>query len=335
MVQEIINMYQITKELIMEEDGVGEVEPAIIKSENPNNCKFFKKVVNAVGIDEDIFKSNNSYKFKVGSKEAIKSILCKHKEYGKLMKQHPKERDFKILDELTTCITWILKNEIEEAPILNSNLAKVELITFNQRQKLNQYLQKLVLPDFEEMINASDNEIIQLYYIEEMMKLRKKVERIRGIFSEIRTEEIVNLSLEEVKNTDVAALENELYPEKIYLDKLIIKNLIDPKQSKSEIVQDTLQDLSDKLNMPVKKVVAALKQFRKSGYEDNEYFELSMERDYANAKGLIPAYDVLQNAIEEYDENLKVEKRIPSVSTVESDVLKEIIADFKKPKEEK
>ncbi|KAA2396103.1 hypothetical protein F2Y18_15775 [Bacillus cereus] len=329
-----IKMYQITKELIIEKDGEGNVESAIIKSENPNNCKYFKKILNSVGIDEEIFKVQEGFAFKNASKGSVKAIIKNHSQYSKLMKQHPRERNIKLLNELTVHIKKILSNEIEDEAYLKSQMAKVELITFNQRQQLNQYLQKLSIPDLSETISAADDEILHFYYIEEMLKLRKKYETIRQIFSEIRNEELINHSLEEVASMSSEKLEKEIYPEKIPLGRLIVKDLLDTKQKKETLIQETLKGLAETLNITEKKLITELRAFRKLGYKNHPLFELSKERDYIDRREFISAYEILQKAIKEYNDNQKSPVIKPALSNEEKEKMEKLLMKFDNLNEE-
>lgn len=124
---EKVTMYQISKELLEEEDIHTIPESASIKEANANNCKYFKKVLNAVAIDEEIFKNENEYSFSIESKEDIKSIIKKHATFSKLLKKHPKDRDLKLLTELTAHIKTLLINEIEDRFSLQS---MIKIIVF-------------------------------------------------------------------------------------------------------------------------------------------------------------------------------------------------------------
>lgn len=322
-----IKMYQITKEMIVEVDGYKDVEAAVIKPINSNNCKFLIKVLNSVGIDENLFKDGNSYSFKLESKSAVKYIVKNHVTYAELMQQHPHERNTKKLNELITQLHIILKNEIDDESFLQSQLAKLELVTLNRRQQLNKYLQSLSIPTFNETLSSADDEILQMYYIEEMMLLRSKFEAIRSIISEMRMEEIVNTSLIEISELDSEELLKQMQPfsRKVKLDRLVVKDLLDPKQKKNELIQQTLKELSEELNITEKMLTEELKKFRASKYQNHELFELSRENDYGMNENYLTPYEVLEQAKKGYIEKEPDRKKI---SHEENTKIEELLNNF-------
>ncbi|MFJ7725877.1 hypothetical protein ACIQXV_06900 [Neobacillus sp. NPDC097160] len=324
---ESITMYQITKELLaLEGEDIDTIPADVVKDANPNNCKYFKKVLNLVAIDEEVFKNKNGFSFSIDSKEAIKSIIKDHVTYTKLMQQHPQGRDLKLLNELTANIKTILINEIENQFSLQSMLAKLELVTFNERQQLNKYLQSLSIPNFKETLSPTDEEILHMYYIEEMILLKKKFKGIREIFSEIRAEEVVNKSIEEIVNLNSDELLGEISPstDKIMLERLVIKDLLDTKKRKDTRVQRTIEELANQAGLKEKEFINELKVFRKKGYKEHSLFELSNERNYVNTEEYASPYEVLEQAKKEYKE-FKGTKPIKLPSSEEIKALKEIL----------
>lgn len=299
-----ISIYQITKEMIAEEDGFDEVDAAVIKPINSNNCKFLIKVLNSVGIDENLFKDGNSYSFKLESKNAVKTIIYNHVAYAELMKQLPQERNTKKISELIEQLHIILKNEIDDESFLQSQLAKLELVTLNRRQQLNKYLQSLSIPTFNETLSTADDEILHMYYIEEMMLLRSKFEAIRSIISEMRMVEIVNNSILEISELNSEELLKEINPlfGKIKLDRLVVKDLLNPKKNGNLLVQQTLKGFSEELNISEKKLIEELRTFRKSKYQNHDLFELSPESNFGMNGNYSTPYEVLEQAKKEYAE---------------------------------
>ncbi|MGM2457251.1 hypothetical protein ACS2PT_12365 [Bacillus cereus group sp. BceL015] len=324
---EKITMYQITKELlVLEGEDIDTIPADVVKDANPNNCKYFKKVLNSVAIDEELFKNKTGFSFRIDSKEAIKSIIRDHVTYSKLMQQHPKDRDLILLNELTAYIKTILVNEIEDKFSLQSMLAKLELVTFNERQQLNKYLQSLSIPNFKETLSHTDEEILHMYYIEEMILLKRKFEHIRELFSEIRAEEVVNKSVEEIVNLNSDELLEEISPstEKIKLDRLVIKDLLDTKKQKDAMIQKTIEELANQAGLKEKEFINELKVFRKKGYKDHGLFELNNERNYVDTEEYASPYEILEQAKKEYKEfKSKEPKKLPS--SKEMMALKEIL----------
>ncbi|MCA0151351.1 hypothetical protein LCD52_21865 [Rossellomorea vietnamensis] len=323
---EKVTMYQISKELLEEEDIHTIPESASVKEANSNNCKYFKKVLNAVAIDEEIFKNEGEYSFRIESKEDIKSIIKKHATFSKLLKKHPNDRDLKLLTELTAHIKTLLINEIEDRFSLQSMLAKLELVTFIERQQLNKYLQSLSIPNFKETLSPTDEEILHMYYIEEMILLKRKFEHIRELFSGIRAEEVVNKSVEEIENSNWDELLEEISqsPKKIELDRLVIKDLLDTKKRKDTMVQKTIEELANRAGLKEKEFINELKVFRKKGYIEHGLFELSNERNYVNTEEYASPYQILEQAKNEYKE-LESRESKKSPSSKEITVLKEIL----------
>ncbi|MCY9166289.1 hypothetical protein [Bacillus atrophaeus] len=321
-----VTMYQISKELLEEEDIHTIPESISVKEANANNCKYLKKVLNLVAIDEEIFKNKNEYSFSIESKEGIKSIIKKHATFSKLLKKHPQDRDLKLLTELTAHIKTLLINEIEDQFSLQSMLAKLELVTFNERQQLNKYLQSLSIPNLEETLSPTDEEILHMYYIEEMILLKRKFEHIRELFSEIRAEEVVNKSVEEIVNLNSNELLEEISPstEKIKLDRLVIKDLLDTKKQKDAIVQKTIEELANQAELKEKEFINELKVFRKKGYKDHGLFELNNERNYVDTEEYASPYEILEQAKKEYQE-FKSKEPKKSPSSKEMKALKEIL----------
>ncbi|WP_108307364.1 hypothetical protein [Metalysinibacillus jejuensis] len=320
-------MYKITEELISEEDGLGKVDSPITKEKNSNNCKYFVQVLNAVGIDENLFKDNNGYTFLSHSVSDVKQIIKNHSVYLKEMKKHPKERNLKVINELVSHVQNILKNEILNQSYLHSQLAKVELISLNKRQQLNKYLQSLSLPNFNIMLSPADDEIVHLYYIEEMMKLKTKIESIRQIMSDIRFEEIIEKSFKEISELEPEERFKTYDPfqNKIKLDRLVIKDLLNTKMKKNQLVQETLQEYAEQLNMSEKQLIEELKKFRKSNYENHELFELSNERDYFEANGMNSPYEVLEQAIQEHQAEQTNENTKVNISQEEKEKMEKIL----------
>ncbi|WP_313800074.1 hypothetical protein [Cytobacillus sp.] len=323
---EKITMYQITKELlVLKGEDIDTIPADVVKDANPNNCKYFKKVLNSVAIDEEIFKNKTGFSFNINSKEAIKSIIRGHVTYSKLMQKHPKDRDLKLLNELTSYIKTLLINEIEEQFTLQSMLAKLELVTFNERQQLNKYLQNLSIPNLEETLSPTDEEILHMYYIEEMILLKRKFEHIRELFSEIRAEEVVNKSVEEIVNLNSdELLEISPFMEKIKLDRLVIKDLLDTKKRKDTMVQKTIEELANQAGLKEKEFISELKVFRKKGYKEHSLFELSNERTYVGTEEYASPYEILEQAKKEYKESKSKEPK-KSPSSKEMMALKEIL----------
>lgn len=304
-------MYQITKDLIIEEDGFEDVDYALIKSRNPNNCKYLIQVLNAVGLQENIFKGDEGYSFQPESIDAVKDIITNHSTYLKEMKKPPQQRSTKIINGLVLHIQMILKNEINNQSFLQSQLAKVELITLNRRQQLNKYLQSLAIPNFDDTLSAADEEIIHMYYIEEMMQLRNRIESMRKIVSEIRHKEIIVKSSKEsseLKPDNVLEVYG-VFTGKVKLDRLVIKDLLDPKKQKDSLIQETLGDLAKELNITEKKVIEELKNFRKGKYVSHDLFELSEERDYCGDDDFMSPYAALTQAKQEYAEQTQEEPK--------------------------
>lgn len=297
-----VTMYQITKELL-EEDGNGKVESVLIGEANPNNCKFLIKVLNAVGIDENLFKEDKGYIFYAQSKEAVKCIIKNHSEYAKIMKLPPNERNIEILTELVQQVQVILKYGIKDKEKLQQQLAKLEIITLHNQKNIVNYLNQLVLPSFEYTLNNSDNEILLLYYMEEMFKVKNKVENIREIMSEIRQEEIYTNSVEELNNSSAEEIISHMNPfaQKVQLDRLVIKDILDTKNKKNEYIQDSIKELGIQLNITEKVLIEELKKFKKSNYENHWLFELSEDTDLNGE--YLSAYEVLEQAETEYNSN--------------------------------
>lgn len=323
---EKITMYQITKELlVLKGEDIDTIPADVVKDANPNNCKYFKKVLNSVAIDEEIFKNKTGFSFNINSKEAIKSIIRGHVTYSKLMQKHPKDRDLKLLNELTSYIKTLLINEIEEQFTLQSMLAKLELVTFNERQQLNKYLQNLSIPNLEETLSPTDEEILHMYYIEEMILLKRKFEHIRELFSEIRAEGVVNKSFEEIVNLNSdELLEISPFMDKIKLDRLVIKDLLDTKKRKDTMVQKTIEELANQAGLKEKEFISELKVFRKKGYKEHSLFELSNERTYVGTEEYASPYEILEQAKKEYKESKSKEPK-KSPSSKEMMALKEIL----------
>lgn len=321
-----VTMYQITKELL-EEDGYGEVEPALIRDANPNNCKFLIKVLNAVGIDENLFKEDNGYVFSEQSKEAVKHIIKNHSAYAKVMKFHPNERDIETLTELVEQIQVILKYGIKDEEKRQQQLAKLEVITLHNRKNIVDYLNQLVVPSFEYTLNYSDNEILLLYYMEEMFKVKNKVENIREIMSEIRQEEIYTNSVEELNSLSAEEIIDHMNPfaQKVQLDRLVIKDILDTKNKKNEYIQDSIKELAIQLNITEKALIEELKKFRKLNYENHSLFKL---REDTDLKGeYLPPYEVLKQAETEYNSKLnEVPKKIHIPKEAE-DVMERILKE--------
>lgn len=321
-----IKMYQITEEMIAEEDGDWDVDAGVISDANPNNCKFLIKVLNSVGIDENLFKDGNSYSFKLGSKNAVKNLIINHIAYAKLMKQQPQERNIKEHNELIEQLHIILENEIDDESFLQSQLAKLELVTLNRRQQLNKYLQSLSIPTFNKTLSAADDEVLQMYYIEEMMLLRSKFEAIRDFISEMRIEEIVNKSQSEISELNTEELLKEIYPfpRKIKLDRLVVKDLLNTKKNKKSPIKEDLEELSKELNMSGEKLIGELKIFRQSKYQNHDLFELSLERDYGMNENYSTSHEVLEQAKKEYVEQQK-ESKMKKLSHEEIAEMEEIL----------
>lgn len=294
-----VTMYQITKELLEEEWGE-EVEPALVGDANPNNCKFLIKVLNAVGIDELLFKEDGGYVFNEQSKEAVKRLIKNHTTYAKVMKLHPNERDVKILTELVGQIQVILKYGIKDEEKRQQQLAKLEIITSHNRKNIVECLQQFIVPSFEYTLNYSDNEILLLYYMEEMFKVKNKVESIREIMSEMRQEEIFDISEEELNSLSTEEISNYMNPlaKKVQLDRLVVKDMLDSKNKKNAYVQEAIKDFAMQLNISEKALIEELKNFRKLNYENHPLFELSGDMDLIGEYS--PSYEVLKRAETEY-----------------------------------
>lgn len=265
-----VSMYQITKELI-EEDGCGDADSATIKSQNSNNCKYLIKVLNAVGIDETLFKGSKGYSFTVESKDAVKEIIKKHEDYSKEMKKSLPDRDIKILDELASHIKTILNNEIDDEDRLSVELARVEIFTYRELIRLNRYLQKLMYVDWDKTLSFEDNAVLQMYYIEEMKALKDKFQKIREIFSDIRNEGLLEKSFQEA---DDMSSKKPSGREKIVLEAPLIKKFLDPKNKEDLLVQEELKNLANYSNMTPKQLIEEMEAFRQSNYQEHHLFEL-------------------------------------------------------------
>lgn len=325
--KEKITMYQITTEILKEEDyltGAVEVEipAAIIKPVNSNNCKYLIKVLNSVGIDENLFKVGNSYAFTQESIKAVKTIIEKHVVYAEIMQQKPQERKAAHLQDMIFQVENILRNEIEDASLLHSQLNKLELITLNKMQQMNRHLQNLALPTFDKMLSVADDEFLQMYYIEEMILLRNKFTSLQGIISEMRMEEVVQQSEREVSTSDSEELLHNTSPylKKIQLDRLVVKDLLNPKKSKEPYIKQTVKELSVEVDMSKEDLREELKKFRKMNYQSHELFELSLHKDYCMKENHVTPYDMLKQAKIEYEERQKE----PGRKNLSAEVIAEI-----------
>lgn len=319
-----MKMYQITKEIIKEEDRLNgavevEVSAADIKPINSNNCKYLIKVLNSVGIDENLFKDGNSYAFTLESINAVKAIIENHVIYANLMQQQPQDRNTEHLQDLILQVKCILQNEIEDKSLLQSQLAKLELITLYKMQHINKTLQSLALPTFDKMLSVADDEFLQMYYIEEMIRLRNKFTRLQEIIEEIRTEEIVQQSEQE---TDELLTSENSCSGKIPLDRLVVKDLLNPKKSKEPYIKETLKSFSEELHISKEELLEELKRFRRTNYQNSELFELSLPKDYGMDEIHLSPYEILKLAKKEYEEQQKEPRR----ENLSSEVLAKIEA---------
>lgn len=321
-----VTMYQITKEMLEEEWGE-EVEPALVGEANPNNCKFLIKVLNMVGIDELLFKEDGGYVFNKQSKEAVKRLIENHTTYAKVMKLHPNERNVKVLTELVEQIQVILKYGIKDEEKRQQQLAKLEIITSHNRKNLVEYLQQFIVPSFEYTLNYSDNEILLLYYMEEMFKVKNKVESIRRIMSEMRQEEIFDVSEEELNSLSTEESSNYMNPsaQKVQLDRLVVKDMLDSNNKKNVYVQEAIKDFAMQLNISEKALIEELKNFRKSNYENHSLFELS--KDTVLKVDYLPPYEVLKQAESEYNSKLKEAPKKVHISKEDEDVMARILKE--------
>lgn len=176
----------------------------------------------------------------------------------------------------------------------------MEIITTYNRKSIVEYLQQFIVPSFEYTLNYSDNEILLLYYMEEMFKVKNKVESIRGIMSEMRQEEIFDISEEELNSLTTEEISNYMNPSatKVQLDRLVVKDMLDSNNKKNAYVQEAIKDFSMQLNISEKALIEELKKFRKLNYENHPLFELSDDTDSIGEYA--PSYEVLKRAEMEY-----------------------------------
>lgn len=359
-----VSMYEISKELVLEkvtekkseESNAKEKVKAItsieIKEANSNNCKYFKKICDLFGIEADKFKVGNEFVFDYDSKEHIKDIVKNHAAYSKAMKQKPNERPVATVNQLNESFTRILKNEITNQNELNSYLAKVELITSNSVQATNNYLKKIATLDFEESINEEDNAVIHLFYLKELELLQSKMERIRELFSDIRSAEIAGNSLQEHDLTD----SNQGEDSKIIISKAIAKQIVNQGINAPDATKDLTYEIAVRLgfiNAPLydpksrfqkkgervtkqvsttvkNKVIAELKEFLKKP-ESNEKFRFDTPKSYYAGKYESPQ-TVLNEAIQIYVEEQETEMALRESDLIDIEELEQIIKEFNNQK---
>lgn len=325
---EKITMYQITRELLLQnnEENISP-ESALIKEENSKHCKQFKKVVNNLAIDEEIFKEGNQYLFQKESVESVKELIRNNVAYTKLMSQSPEKREINLLGTLTQTISAILRNELKDSLALQLQLSKLELVTFNQRKQLNTYLQSLSVPDLSNTISEIDNEILHMYYIEEMLLLKEKMKNIHSTFSDIRNSEIADKSIEEIENNKFS--EGTVQSNKIKLDKLLVRELLAPKKKKDNIVEQVINRLVEQTNLSEKEVLKQLKDFKNKGFTNHNLFELSQADNFMNDNSYMSPFDVLEQAKTIYEENKDRKRMGKTLTNEQKEVIQGILSKIK------
>lgn len=308
-----ITIYKITEELL-EEKGYN-IEDSF-DCQYSNNCKYLGEVLNAVGIDEIIFKKGNGYEFKEDSKKYVINLIEHHSAYKKLLKKHPDKREPLLLDKLSKNLQSLLSIEIEEENNLNKQLAIVEFMTHNKRKQFNNFIQSISVVSLSETLNPSDEIMLYSYYVEELSLLKEKFETVRLNMIEIRKEEVMMASWKDVERNK----NFELYPAKKKLDRLVVKNLLNSKKKEDKLVRNFYKFMADRFSISETEIRNELRQFKEQGYQDHPYFELLSDKIEEGGEYIHP-YEALQKALEMYEEALN-DPALPEMSEDELRMLK-------------
>lgn len=336
-----------------------EVTSIEVKESNGNNCKYFKKICDLLGVEADKFKKGKEFVFDYRSKENLKDIIKHYVAYSKVLKQKPNDRPVKTLNQLHKNFTAFLKNEITDPNELYSYLAKVEMITSNSVQTINHYLKEKATLNFKESINEEDNAVLHLYHLKEIELLQSKMKRIRELFSDIRSAEIAENCL---KGHNLTASHQE-EDSKIIISKVIAKQIIEqgvyaPKATKEltyeiavrlgfvdaplydyDLVRSLKKEEKQVEEKPVEKkvstavknkVIAELKEFLKSP-ETNENFRFETPKSYYDNKYKSPQI-ILNEAIQLYIKEQEMEPTSAEIEQIDLEELEQIIQDFKSQK---
>lgn len=288
-------MYKITDELIKDQ-GLN-LEKDLKERQYTLYCKYFMEVLNALGIDETIFKDGNAYRFTEEAKGFVKNLISKHSEYKKLLKSKPLKRDEILLEELLENIEGLLKAEIKDTEQLYDHLSTIEFITEFKRNNLIKFLQSVAEPSKRWEVNIHDEIALSYYYMEELNLLKKKFETIRDNMIEIRNEEIYMNARRDVKNSNVDI------DDKIKLDPLLIRKLLDGRNKGKPNVKEYYRWLSESLGLSEGEVKKEIIKFRNSKFTESKYFEK------ASTKKEVGEHShpriVIREAVNMYYDNLK------------------------------
>lgn len=175
-----------------EEDNI-KLDPLEINEANSNNRRAIKKIFHSVGIDIGVFKDDGVYMFNVESKDAVKQIITRRVEYAKVLNSKRDKIEPSIFNEAVENIKKVVSLNIDDVQERRTLMTNIEFATCHNQKEAREFFQELIELSPTRLLNFNDNKMLQFYYMNELCKLKIKMEDISTRMSDIREEETTKM----------------------------------------------------------------------------------------------------------------------------------------------